>query len=210
MKSIDSFLYSDCLIIIFAREPVFGQVKTRLIPSLGENGATQLYIRLLEHAIANVTQSNLCPLEICITPESHENYFLDKLGNKFNITRQDKGHLGQRMYHAINVALKKYNKVILIGSDCPFLSQNDLQQAIIALKSNDMVFSPAIDGGYVLVGANKINAEVFKNIEWGSEHVMRQTQEILLAHDISYKELYEQHDIDIVEDLKYLPQSFLK
>lgn len=209
MNSIDSFLYPDCLIIIFAREPVFGQVKTRLIPSLGENGATQLYIRLLDHAIANVTQSNLCPLEICITPESHENYFLDRLDNKFNITRQDKGHLGQRMYHAINIALKNYNKVILIGSDCPFLSKEELQQAVVALESHDMVFSPAIDGGYVLVGANKINAEVFENIEWGSEHVMRQTREILLANDISCKELSEQHDIDIEEDLKYLPQLFL-
>ena len=209
MTGDNTYQYSDTLIIIFAREPISGQVKTRLIPSLGAKGALKLYSRLLDYAIDNVLQAKLCPLQLCITPESKPDYFLKKTQNEnVPITLQSSGDLGERMSQAINQALKHYKKVILIGSDCPFLTKVDLQQAIIALDTRDMVYSPASDGGYVLVAAKNISASAFKNIQWGSERVMQQTRQNLLDNSISWKELTEQHDIDIPADLKYLTGSF--
>ncbi|MCU7833775.1 MAG: TIGR04282 family arsenosugar biosynthesis glycosyltransferase [gamma proteobacterium symbiont of Taylorina sp.] len=199
------FIYSDVLIIIFAREPQPGKVKTRLIPQLGENAATRLYTSMLEHALTTVIQSKLSSLDVCITLESKADYFLSiSLHNEFSISRQAGKDLGERMYHALQTALKQYSRVILIGSDCPFINKEVLQQAIAALETSDMVFSPASDGGYVLVGAKNLIPAVFEEIHWGSEFVMQQTRKRLSAANISWTELSVQHDIDLIEDLKYL------
>jgi len=199
MKS--SYLYPDKRIIVFAREPVQGKVKTRLIPFLGEKGALQLYEQLLDHALESAIQSTLCSVEICISPESNKNYFLQY---NLNITIQQGDNLGDRMFHAMQSALEQHSGVILMGSDCPFLSQTELHKSILALNSHDMVFTPAYDGGYVLVGAKKINPIAFENIQWGSEHVMQQTREVLSANGISWKEMTTLNDIDTGADLKHL------
>ncbi|MCU7940228.1 MAG: TIGR04282 family arsenosugar biosynthesis glycosyltransferase [gamma proteobacterium symbiont of Bathyaustriella thionipta] len=204
MKS-QRFCHSDTLIIIFAREPVIGQVKTRLIPALGKEGATKLYKQLSDYVINNVITYNLSPLSLCITPESCMAYFTKMASSShFNVSLQTGNDLGARMYNALALALKNYSKAILIGTDCPFLKLDDLQQAISALDKNDMVFSPAKDGGYVLVGAKKVTPAVFKQIDWGTEQVMAQTRKALLNHNVSWRELSEQHDIDVDSDLKYL------
>ncbi|MCN4144788.1 MAG: TIGR04282 family arsenosugar biosynthesis glycosyltransferase [Thiohalomonas sp.] len=200
-----SYRYPDTLVIIFAREPVAGQVKTRLIPALGEEAATNLYKQLLDYAINNVITSDLSPANICITPESNRHYFTQMAcSSQFQLSVQSGNDLGARMYNALALALKHYSKAILIGTDCPFLSHNDLQQAIAALDNNDMVFSPANDGGYLLVGAKAVNPQVFKQIDWGTEKVMAQTRMMLLKHKVSWQELSAKNDIDIEDDLKFL------
>jgi len=208
----DKFLYPDTVIIIFAREPVYGQVKTRLIPSLGKQGATELYKRFLDYAISQHTIShrrfnslNLAPVQLCITPESRDSYFYETYGSGiFTCSRQEGDDLGGRMSNALEVALKSYSKAILIGTDCPFLSPDDLQQAVTALDSHDAVFSPASDGGYVLIGVKKLVTALFDNIDWGTERVMAQTREYMKANKLSWQELAEKNDIDIKEDLRYL------
>lgn len=209
---VPKFSYSDSLIIIFAREPVAGKVKTRLIPALGADGAARLYQQLLDYTLSNTINAALAPVNLCITPESRKDYFKQLMLNhrtacgSCELTEQQGHDLGVRMYHALTLALKKYSKAILIGTDCPFLSREDLKQAILALDTNDMVFSPARDGGYVLVGAKKLVPGIFKNIEWGSERVMEQSRNALLANGICWQELPEQCDIDVKSDLKYLSQ----
>ncbi|MCK5664536.1 MAG: TIGR04282 family arsenosugar biosynthesis glycosyltransferase [Thiotrichaceae bacterium] len=199
------FRYSDTLIIIFAREPVSGNVKTRLIPALGKEGATSLYKRLLDFSIKNVISSDLSMVNLCITPDSAKAYFYQMdCSASFELSVQTGNDLGVRMYNALAQALKHYSKAILIGTDCPFLSSDDLQQAINALNTNDMVFSPAEDGGYVLVGAKQVSPEVFEDIDWGSDKVMTQTRKSLLKHNVSWQELSVQNDIDVKDDLKTL------
>lgn len=199
------FRHSDTLIIIFAREPVSGHVKTRLIPALGKEGATKLYKRLLDFTIKNVISSDLSMVNLCITPDSSKTYFhqMDYAAS-FELSVQTGNDLGIRMYNALAQALNNYSKAILIGTDCPFLTSDDLQQAINALNSKDMVFSPAADGGYVLVGAKKVSPEVFEYIDWGTDKVMAQTRKSLLKHNVSWHELSEQCDIDVKSDLKKL------
>ncbi len=196
---------TDSVIIIFAREPVAGQVKTRLIPALGDEGACQLYTQLLDHTLNTVIASVLADIIICITPESHQQYFLQMhQAQSFSVSVQYGNDLGARMHHALASALSHYSKAILIGTDCPFLSSKDLYKAMSALNDYDMVFSPAYDGGYVLVGAKKTDEALFLNIDWGSSEVMEQTRIRLQEYSILWYELEKQHDIDIAEDLSLL------
>lgn len=212
------FIHSDTLLIIFAREPVAGQVKTRLIPALGETGSTELYKRLLNYTIEKFiftkhsteplrNTKSLIPVNLCLTPESQINYFQNMdCAESFIISRQVGDDLGARMFNALSAALCNFKKAILIGTDCPFLSVEDIEQAIKALDSNDMVFSPAKDGGYVLVGAKKATNVAFKSIQWSTDKVMSQTRESLTQHQLSWFELRSQIDIDVKDDLKYLLQ----
>ena len=196
---------TDTAIIIFAREPVAGQVKTRLIPALGAEGACQLYTQLLEHTLHTMTHSFLADIIVCITPESEEQYFLQMpQAHLFFLSVQYGQDLGARMYNALASALKSYSKAILVGTDCPFLTPKDLQEAINALDHSDMVFSPAYDGGYVLVGAKKTHSKLFAHIDWGTEQVMEQTRTCLKKYGVSWQELSKQYDIDVAEDLPRL------
>jgi len=201
-------MYLDTLIIIFAREPVAGQVKTRLIPALGAEGACHLYQQLLEHTLNTCIQADLADIQLCITPESNSTYFNNlSQARYFQLSRQTGNDLGTRMFNAMLSALNYYKKVILLGTDCPFLKADDLQQAIMALDNNDMVFSPAYDGGYVLVAAKTIKPDIFSDIDWGTERVMQQTRRCLTNTDLSWRELTTQYDIDIAEDLQHLEAS---
>ena len=202
-------MYSDTLIIIFAREPLAGQVKTRLIPALGAEGACHLYKQLLEHTLTTCIESALADIQLCITPESHTAYFNNLSQEKyFQLAIQSGEDLGKRMFNAIVSALKYYKKVLLIGTDCPFINADDLQQAINVLDNYEMVFSPAHDGGYVLVGGKTIKAEIFSDISWGSDRVMQQTRNCLKNSGLSWYELATQYDIDIAKDLPQIESLF--
>jgi len=154
-----------------------------------------------------VVNSALSPVELCITPESHPDYFsrLSCVG-QFKLSLQEGKDLGLRMYNALNQGLRRYSKVILIGTDCPFLTKDDLQEAIDSLDEHDMVYSPASDGGYVLVGAKKVVPQVFENIEWGTDQVMIQSRQALIKSQNSWQELSVQDDIDLQPDLIKLKQ----
>ena len=198
---------SDRLIIIFAREPVAGLVKTRLIPALGAEGACHLYQQLLNRTLTTCIHSALADIQLCITPESNTAYFTQlPQAAHYQLSLQTGDDLGQRMFNAMTSALKHYKKVLLIGTDCPFMSADDLQQAINALDNDDMVFSPAYDGGYVLVGAKNTKADIFSAIDWGTERVMQQTRDCLNNSDLSWAELAQQYDIDVPEDLRHIEQ----
>ena len=197
--------YPDTQIIIFAREPVYGQVKTRLIPALGAAGATELYTALLDFTLNKIHSCHLAPVCLGITPESSTAFFRQRYPfTELQITKQRGDDLGQRMAHALKQSLRHFSRAILIGTDCPFLNRNDLEQAIAALDIHDMVFSPARDGGYVLVGARRSVPGSFSGIDWGSEQVMQQTRKRLMELKISWQELAQQQDIDDENDLKYL------
>lgn len=208
------YLHPDTLIIIFAREPVYGQVKTRLIPVLGKSGATELYRQMLAYTIRQHTHGHdwpqatiLAPVSLCITPESRASFFhsMEDLP-ALDCFQQRGDDIGLRMYHAFQVALKNYQKVILIGTDCPFLTSEDVRQAIISLENHDVVLSPASDGGYVLIAAKKPILELFQHIDWGTERVMAQTRQVMETLNLSWKELPEKNDIDVKGDLRYLKQ----
>lgn len=182
---------------IFARFPVPGQVKTRLIPSLGEEGATQLYSRLLEHTLAEARASGL-PVELRTTG-GEEADFRAWLGEGFAIADQGAGDLGERLARVEAPAL-------VIGSDCPGISANILRAAAGALDDRSVVLGPATDGGYYLVGFREPVPYLFEGMAWSTSTVFAETLARLAARGIGPAILPELSDIDTAEDLASWPE----
>lgn len=207
-----SATYPDTAILIFARQPVPGKVKTRLIPALGIDNATRLYVQMLRQSINTAVNSHLADILLYISAESDPQYFLSNpLTSEIKLQIQQGNNLGEKMFNALEQTLIKYKRAVLIGTDCPFLNAGILHAAILALNTdkadrNTMVFSPSLDGGYVLVGASQVCRGVFKDIAWGTGLVMSQTRSALQKQQLQWRELKKLQDIDTGEDLSALSQ----
>jgi rSAM/selenodomain-associated transferase 1 len=155
------------MIIIFAKAPVPGAAKTRLVPLLGEWRAARLHARLVRHAVRTALAAGLGPVELHGT-QRHS--FFKILRIPFRLQRGR--DLGERMYHA----LARNPGAILIGTDCPALEAADLRRAARLLRAGyDAVLMPAEDGGYALIGARRVSAEIFRNMAWGTSSVYEET-----------------------------------
>ena len=193
-------------IIVFAKAPAAGRVKTRLIPRLGAAGAAELHVRLIGHALRAARDAALGPVELCA---DGWNASLEAAVAAVGATRSEQGDgdLGARMARAIERGLSRDPNVILIGTDCVALDAAYLRAAAQGLAAADAVFGPAEDGGYVLVAMRRLWAEAFDRIEWSTERVMAQTRERLLGAGASWSELRTLWDIDRPEDYDRLVAS---
>ena len=196
----------ECLLIVFAKAPIAGRSKTRLIPALGEEGAAALQNLLIEHTIENL----LCPTkwrtQLCVT-ERHSVF--DSLCAEHGITHtiQRGKDLGARMFHALTDAHKHYDRVVLVGTDCPSLRQQHIVKAFQQLQDGaDYVIAPAFDGGYVLIGSVVDIAAMFELIAWGGETVLSQTLKQAARHNVNVKLLETLQDIDRPQDLLSLTE----
>jgi len=197
------FLYPDAVLLIFCKAPIAGQVKTRLIPTLTAEQAMQLHSELSLSTLQRATQQPLCRVQLWCTP-SIDHTFFSQAEHDYNLTRwQQQGNdLGERMNHALCTALKFYKRAVLIGCDCPSLTFQELVSAISVLnEKTTAVFAPAEDGGYVLIGLNRPQPELFTNIPWGSAQVMVETRTRCQQFGIIYHEVAMQWDVDTAEDL---------
>ena len=201
-----AFAHSRSRIIVFAREPRLGQVKSRLASEIGAQEALAVYQAMLLRLGELLAGAQIAEWDLWVTSNiSHENFL--SICNKKNIYLQNGQDLGVKMYGAIRQTLLDQNveNVILIGTDCPSLTKDYLDQALLALKSgSDVVLGPAEDGGYVLVGMRRPIAAVFEGIPWGSGEVMQKTLIALSANDLSYRLLDTLWDVDWPEDLTRL------
>ena len=195
-------LYSDTVILVFAKAPVSGEVNTRLIPDIGVSAATKLQEDFISQRLNMLQQANLCAVTLMCTPDVHDEYFVC-CQRQYDITllKQTGDDLGERMANGIKHALKNYQFCIVLGTDAPALGAKQIQAAIALLHAdNNAVFVPAEDGGYVLVGLDTAYDFLFKGINWGSAEVMKQTREKLKQNDITFAELDTCWDIDRIED----------
>jgi len=193
---------NDASVLIFARAPVAGNVKTRLIPLLGDHGAAALYRNLVGRALAVARESGVGPVELCGTPDT-EDVFFAACCDRFHVTlhRQPEGDLGARMLSAFRDALTRSPHVLLAGSDCPSLTADDLRAAARALRDGcDAVFCPAEDGGYVLVGLSQAMPALFDAMTWGTATVMEETRQRLRNLGWHWHELPVHWDVDRPED----------
>jgi rSAM/selenodomain-associated transferase 1 len=194
-----------CSLVIFAKAPVPGLAKTRLIPALGADGAAALAQRLLEHAVAQGVRAGLRQVELCVTPDTGHPVFAQLTRQHgLALTEQGDGDLGQRMHRALVRRLQQDRGVLLIGTDAPALKVEVLHEAAAALHSHDAVFVPALDGGYALVGLRGPAPALFEGIAWSTPHVMAATRQQALASGLSWAELSALGDVDVPEDLVHL------
>ena len=198
-------------ILVFAKAPVAGAAKTRLIPLLGAAGAATLHGRLIERALATARAAAPDSLALWCTPDA-AHPFLRSTAQQYDALLQVQcgADLGARMAHAFTVTLQHASHAICIGADCPALTAHHLQQAAAALcNGDDAMFVPAEDGGYALVGLSRAVPELFAGITWGEAAVMAQTRDRLRGHGLRWSELETLWDIDRPEDYQRLLQSGL-
>ena len=190
-------------VIVFARAPQPGRVKTRLAPRLGEWGAAHLHRRFVRRALHVALAARCGPVELHGAPRGRHAFFLQCARNR-NISLWDQRgrDLGQRMFNAIADALRRHHAVILIGTDCPALRQSDLRGAARALAGGyDAVLAPAEDGGYPLIGLRRASPRLFERIAWGGPDVFARTAEELDRLGWRWRRLRTLWDVDRPGDL---------
>jgi uncharacterized protein len=195
-------------VIVFAKAPVPGEVKTRLIPRLGARGAASLHAALVERALETASAAQVGRVELCCAPDASHPFFV-ACSKRFGVavTAQAAGDLGARMHAAFERVVPDSGSALLIGSDCPALTPEHLREAAVALQGgHDAVLGPAEDGGYVLVGLARTSPEVFDGIAWGGPDVMRDTCARLGALGWRWHELAELWDVDRLDDLVRLAE----
>lgn len=198
-------------LIVFAKAPVAGLAKTRLMPALGPEGAARLAEQLLAHTLQQALALQVEHLELCVSPTDQHPAFErarhTALG-RLHITLQGEGDLGERMHRAISRVLTVHSSVLLIGTDAPSLNTALLEQARQTLKIHPAVFVPALDGGYALVGLTRPAPALFTGITWSTPQVMQDTRARARQMGLRMTELPPVADIDEPADLVHLPEGW--
>lgn len=192
----------DTLLIQFAKAPEPGKVKTRLLPALSPEAAAAVHIELMRHTAEYLVGAALGPVHLAVAGATGHPVFQSLLaGGVSRIISQRGADLGLRMFHAIEDALSTYTRVLLVGSDCPFIDADYLNKAVDALDSAPVVLGAAQDGGFVLLGATRMDLRMFAGVAWGTGTVLAHTQENLRGLGIGCTTLAALQDIDRPEDL---------
>lgn len=190
-------------IVIFAKAPVPGRVKTRLISVLGEVGAARLAQQMLLATIAEAEAAGLSAPELCATPHHDDAEWLPFLPDAaIRYSDQGDGDLGERLGRAANRVLGAGEAILLIGTDCPALDRHKLRAAAAALLSNDAVIHPTVDGGYALLGLRRFDRSLFEGIEWSSATVAAETIKRIEALGWSLSVGDTLRDVDVPADLE--------
>jgi rSAM/selenodomain-associated transferase 1 len=192
-------------IIVFAKAPQPGAVKTRLIPALGAAGAARLHERLVERTLATAVAADVGPVELCGDPPSDPFLAARAAAHGAALTGQGSGDLGARMRRAFERTLAGAPTAILIGADCPALGSQHLREASAALAAgHDAVLAPAADGGYALIGLARVHPSLFERIRWGGPDVLQDTRARFGALGWRCRELDTLWDVDRPDDLERL------
>jgi len=193
-------------LIIFARNPVRGKVKTRLAATMGDDKALSIYQSLLEHTVQITQQLPYDCYVFYADGISKNDVWPDDLYLKKNQEGKD---LGQRMLHAFDTLFQQgYQKIIIIGTDCFELSSFILLDAFTALDEKEVVIGPSEDGGYYLLGMRQFFPFLFEEKAWSTDSVYSSTVQQLVIQNIRYEILPILNDIDTEDDWKqYLQQQ---
>ena len=192
-------------IIVFARAPEMGTVKTRLAADIGPGRALQVYRMLGERAIAAACAVRDATVEIHYTPATGRELVAGWLGKAVSgpleLHAQDHGSLGDRMSAAIGGALERgASAVAVIGTDCPGLDAGVIERAFAALNAADVALGPAEDGGYYLIAVRARHPVLFTGIPWSSCETLQCTLDAAKAARLGVALLDTLMDIDTGED----------
>lgn len=200
--------YADTHIAVFCKAPVSGKVKTRLIDAYGAQRAADVYVALAEQTFATVNAARKAfamHASLWVADDlSHQTVQRWSTDNALQTRRQQGDDLGARMLHCLHTILNAgHRRVLLIGTDCPTFTPEHLRAAADALSDErPWVFTPAEDGGYVLVGTKAANAAVFTGIAWSTEQVMPQTRRALCRAGLGWTEMTTLWDVDQPADVE--------
>lgn len=189
---------NETLLIVFAKNFIAGKVKTRLAASIGPERAMSVYKVLFQKTVS-VAKNLPCDTSICFSeciPDDTSAF------RGISVAAQEGIDLGDRMANAFNTAFAAgYKQVVIIGSDCYDLTSAIVMDAFQTLSSCDVVIGPARDGGYYLLGMNRLYASLFQHISWSTSAVYQQTISAIERLNLRWSALPILSDIDTVEDL---------
>ncbi|OQD42520.1 glycosyltransferase [Croceivirga radicis] len=192
---------STNLLLIFTRNPELGKCKTRLAATVGDQAALDIYNFLLQHT-AKVTSQLSCDKAVYYSEEIWQDDVWD--ANTYEKKLQEGSDLGEKMINAFKEGFAAgYKNIIVIGSDLYDVHPVDLNHAFEQLAEHDFVVGPAEDGGYYLLGMNKLLPALFTNKKWGTDDVLQSTLQDLQKE--TYFLLEEKNDVDYFEDIKDIP-----
>jgi hypothetical protein len=198
-------------VVVFARAPRPGAVKTRLVPPLAPEEAAALHARLVKRTLETARAASYRRIELHGTPDIDDPFFRFCAGHfGAALVAQSGADLGARMLAAFESALAACPRVLLLGSDCPALTARHLRQADRALRDGaDAVFVPCEDGGYALIGLKRVDPRLFEGVAWGGASVMEDTRARLQQMRWRWRELETLWDVDRPEDYERLLASGL-
>ncbi|MBV6272515.1 TIGR04282 family arsenosugar biosynthesis glycosyltransferase [Alcaligenaceae bacterium CGII-47] len=192
-------------IVVLAKAPVSGQVKTRLIPALGAQGAADLARDMLYNTLGHALAAGVGPVELCASPPEHDPAWQAiVLPATVSWSDQGAGDLGARMARAAQRIIATRSAILLIGTDCPKLDATAIRHAASVLAQYDAVMAPSFDGGYTLLGLNQFDPSIFTDIAWSTAEVASITRQRLTQLGWRTYSLPMMHDIDIPDDLQWL------
>jgi len=192
---------SAARILVFARVPQAGCVKTRLIPALGAAGACAVHATLVERTLELAMQVG-APVELWLDgAPDHPSVAAWRSRYPLCVRWQRGAGLGARMGEALRQTLRTSRSALLLGCDCVTLTERDLRFALSKLRSLDAVIAPARDGGYVMLGVSRPADTLLHRIPWGTSHVLAVTRRRMHSRGWSYRLLHWQHDVDRPADL---------
>jgi rSAM/selenodomain-associated transferase 1 len=194
-------------VVIVAKQPEPGKVKTRLCPHLSPQEAAALAEAFLRDTINTVSRVPDCDLIIGYSPHTASDWFRDLIPPALLIPQGD-GDLGERMNRLTEEVFKRgYDQILLIGTDTPHLTSERIEEAFVLLSPDNVIIGPSEDGGYYLIGLSELHPALFENIEWSTDRVFSQTIERAAASGLSVKFLPPERDIDTPADLAWLKDS---
>jgi rSAM/selenodomain-associated transferase 1 len=195
------------LLLVFVRNPVLGKVKTRLARTIGPQKALQVYHLLLQYTLQTV-QGLHCRKRVCYADFVPATDQWQEAGFQPAMQRGD--NLGDRMLDAFRQAFSEgYGPVVIIGSDCAEITAPVIEEAFHLLRTQPVVIGPAVDGGYYLLGMNRLVEGVFREKTWSSPSLLTETIHELNRSGIAFGLLPVLSDIDEASDLDRLPAAWL-
>ncbi len=198
----------DTQILVFAKAPEPGAVKTRLVPLLGDEGAAELHRRLTLHTLDTACAASDRVRLYCAPDTQHPFFAQCAARHDVPLEKQCRGDLGLRMLHACIEHLRIDSRVIIVGTDSPVLGADHIVRAAAALAEGaHIVLAPAEDGGYALIGLRRCAPELFHDIPWSTDQVMANTRSRLTRLGWRWVELDTVWDVDRPADYERLKQE---
>lgn len=200
-------------LVLMAKAPREGEVKTRLLGALGSDDVRRLYVAFLNDTFALMEdlreEREGLTLALCYTPEGEEEAF-EEVEREGSLMIPQRGeNLGERLTNCFaDLFALGFESVVVIGADSPTLPGEYVFDAFECFESDDdVVVGPAEDGGYYLVGMRKIHVRIFEDIPWGAAGVMEATMDRAREAELNLVLLPEWRDVDAPEDFERLKRE---
>jgi rSAM/selenodomain-associated transferase 1 len=193
------------VLLIFVKAPHLGQVKNRLQPGLSALQSLSLHKAMAEDLITRFRDVPAWQTKVAFWPQDARSCMQKWLGDHLEFVPQQGEDLGHRMSRAFEEQFQRgHEKVLIVGCDLPGLETEIISQALEGLSTNDLILGPNEDGGYYLIGLKQAHPELFRDVDWSTDRVLKQTLDNARAAHLAIRWMAVRSDIDTYQDVRRL------